>query len=231
VIFLRISWTPSVNFPWNWAYFQKHPVKPRFFVRESGWSLVINYPVIFTTCSIWLSASVYSVSPCVLSYWPTTSRPFQGRSELAWGPWARQANGAPMGRGFKGGCHSYLYQRIRQCTVRSSQGQTCQIASKLAFIKIIFDILGVSLDGGRNATKMELNCQNLSACTKTDLSCYLACENYAVGCTYFTGWKDNMWAVWAPLGLGGLLDKAVLDLVTCSLVACVSQCRNVVGCS
>jgi len=30
-----------VNFPWNWAYFQKHPVKSRIFLHELGWSLGI----------------------------------------------------------------------------------------------------------------------------------------------------------------------------------------------
>ena len=40
-----ISMTPRnnvcgpMNFPWNWAYFQKHPVKSRIFLRELGWSL------------------------------------------------------------------------------------------------------------------------------------------------------------------------------------------------
>jgi len=33
--------TPSVNFSWNWAYFQKHPAKSRIFLRELGWSLPI----------------------------------------------------------------------------------------------------------------------------------------------------------------------------------------------
>ena len=31
-----------VNFPRNWAYFQKHPVKSRIFLRELGWSLPMS---------------------------------------------------------------------------------------------------------------------------------------------------------------------------------------------
>ena len=34
-----ILWGP-VNFPWNWSYFQKPPVKSRIFLRELGWSLL-----------------------------------------------------------------------------------------------------------------------------------------------------------------------------------------------
>jgi len=42
--FQWISQTPSVNFPWNLAYFKNSTVKSRIFSRELGWSLhMTNY--------------------------------------------------------------------------------------------------------------------------------------------------------------------------------------------
>ena len=53
VNFPWISETPIVNIPWNWAYFQKHPVKSRIFLRELGWSLVIKHAVCIVVCLNW----------------------------------------------------------------------------------------------------------------------------------------------------------------------------------
>jgi len=51
-----MSETPSVYFLWNWAYFQKHLVKSRIFLRELGWSMWTQY----AHCSVGLP------------HWPST---------------------------------------------------------------------------------------------------------------------------------------------------------------
>ena len=135
---------------------------------------------------------------CVMSYWPTTSQPCQGRLNVLGAPEPTRLMGRPWDRGFSGWApQSFLSANVQLFPIRVRR----RIANKVAFVKIIFDILGVSLDwgGGRNAAKIGLNCQNLSTCTETDLSCYLASENYAVGFTYVTWWKNNAWAIrWPP---------------------------------